>query len=103
MSPVDAGRELFQVRGCVQCHSLDGSAKTGPTLLNVVGRSEKMSDGSTITIDENYIRQSILEPTAKIVAGFEPVMPTYQGRLKDEEIMAIIAYLKAPEGASQEE
>ena len=62
-----------------------------------------MSDGSTITIDENYIRQSILEPTARIVAGFEPVMPTYQGRLKDDEITAIIAYLKAPEGASQEE
>jgi cytochrome c oxidase subunit 2 len=103
MSPVDAGRKLFQVRGCTQCHSMDGSAKTGPTLLGVFGKVEQMADGSSVTVDENYIRESILEPTARVVAGFDPVMPTYQGRLKDEEIMAIIAYLKAPAGGSQEE
>ena len=83
--------------------SMDGSAKTGPTMLGVFGRTEKMADGGTVTVDENYIRESILEPNARVVAGFEPVMPTYQGRLKDAEIMAIIEYLKAPEGASQEE
>jgi len=98
MSPVDAGRKLFQVRGCTQCHSMDGSAKTGPTLLDVFGRTEQMADGSSLTVDENYIRESILEPNARVVAGFEPVMPTYQGRLKDPEIMAIIEYLKAPSG-----
>ena len=98
MSPVDAGRKLFQVRGCTQCHSMDGSAKTGPTLLDVFGRTEQMADGSSLTVDENYIRESILEPNARVVAGFEPVMPTYQGRLKDAEIMAIIEYLKAPTG-----
>ena len=103
MSPVDAGRKLFQVRGCMQCHSMDGSAKTGPTLLGVFGRSENMANGTTLTVDENYIRESILEPNARVVAGFEPVMPTYQGRLKDAEIMAIIEYLKAPEGVSQED
>ncbi len=103
MTPVDAGRKLFQVRGCQQCHSMDGSAKTGPTMLGVFGRIEKMADGTTVTVDENYIRESILEPNARVVAGFEPVMPTYQGRLKDAEIMAIIEYLKAPEGAAQEE
>jgi cytochrome c oxidase subunit 2 len=102
MSPVDAGRKLFQTRGCMQCHSLDGSAKTGPTLLNIFGHSVKLSDGTTVTADENYIRKSILEPAAQVVAGFEPVMPTFQGRLKDAEIMAIIEYLKAPEGAAQE-
>jgi cytochrome c oxidase subunit 2 len=98
MSPVDAGRKLFQVRGCTQCHSMDGSAKTGPTLLGVFGRTEQMANGTSLTVDENYIRESILEPNARVVAGFEPVMPTYQGRLKDEEIMAIIEYLKAPTG-----
>ena len=103
MTPVDAGRKLFQVRGCQQCHSMDGSAKTGPTLLGVFGRTENLVDGGTVTVDENYIRESILEPNARVVAGFEPVMPTYQGRLKDAEIMAIIEYLKAPAGASQEE
>ena len=101
MSPVDAGRKLFQVRGCAQCHSMDGSAKTGPTLLDVFGSQVKLSNGTTVTVDENYIRESILEPAAQVVAGFEPVMPTFQGRLKDAEIMAIIEYLKAPEGASQ--
>jgi cytochrome c oxidase subunit 2 len=103
MSPVDAGRKLFQVRGCQQCHSMDGSAKTGPTLLGVFGRVESTSVGGTVTADENYIRQSILEPNAVVVAGYEPVMPTYQGRLTDQEIAAIIEYLKAPEGASGQE
>jgi cytochrome c oxidase subunit 2 len=100
---VDAGRKLFQSRGCQQCHSMDGSAKTGPTLLGIFGRQEEMADGSTVIADENYIRESILEPNARVVAGYEPVMPTYQGRLKDEEIMAIIEYLKAPESATPEE
>jgi cytochrome c oxidase subunit 2 len=99
MTPVDAGRKLFQTRGCTQCHSMDGSAKTGPTLLGIFGHSQKLANGTTITVDENYIRESILEPAAQVVAGFEPVMPTFQGRLKDEEITAIIEYLKAPEGA----
>ncbi len=103
MSPVDAGRKLFQVRGCQQCHSMDGSAKTGPSLLGVFGREAQMADGSIVVADENYLRQSILEPNARVVAGYEPVMPTYQGRLEDEEILAIIEYLKAPEGASPEE
>jgi cytochrome c oxidase subunit 2 len=82
---------------------MDGSAKTGPTLLGIYGREEQMADGSTIVADENYIRESILEPNARIVAGFEPVMPTYQGRLSDDEIMAIIEYLKAPEGGAPSE
>jgi cytochrome c oxidase subunit 2 len=103
MSPVDAGRKLFQARGCQQCHSMDGSAKTGPSLLGIFGRQENLADGTTIIADENYIRQSILEPQAVVVSGYEPVMPTYQGRLSDEEITAIIEYLKAPEGASDEE
>ncbi|HNO11731.1 MAG TPA: c-type cytochrome [bacterium] len=58
------------------------------------GKAEKMTDGSTVTIDENYLRESILNPQAKIVAGYQPVMPTYQGILKDREIDAIIAYIK---------
>jgi len=103
MSPVDAGRKLFQVRGCQQCHSVDGSAKTGPTMLGVFGRSQNLADGTTVTVDENYIRESILEPQARVVAGFEPVMPTYQGRLKDAEITAIIEYFKSLDGTSSEE
>jgi cytochrome c oxidase subunit 2 len=99
MSPVEAGQKLFQARGCQQCHSVDGTAKTGPTMLGVFGRSEAMADGTTVVADENYIRESILEPMAKVVAGYEPVMPTYQGRLKDEEITAIIEYFKTLSGS----
>jgi cytochrome c oxidase subunit 2 len=99
MTPVEAGEKLFQVRGCHQCHSIDGSRKTGPSLLGVFGHTQALADGSSVTADENYIRESILEPTAKVVAGFEPVMPTYQGRLKDAEISAIIAYLKSLSGS----
>ncbi|MEE4270088.1 MAG: cytochrome c oxidase subunit II [Thermoanaerobaculales bacterium] len=95
MAPVDAGRKLFQVRGCQQCHSVDGSAKTGPSLLGVFGRTQNFADGSSLTIDENYIRESILEPQARVVNGFDPVMPTYQGRLSDPEILALIEYFKS--------
>jgi cytochrome c oxidase subunit 2 len=103
MSPVDAGRKLFSVRGCQQCHSVDGSSKTGPTLLGVWGRQATFTDSSTLVVDENYIRQSILEPQARVVAGFEPVMPTYQGRLSDPEILAVIEYLKSLDSSTSEE
>jgi cytochrome c oxidase subunit 2 len=102
MSPVDAGRKLYQIRGCQQCHSVDGTGKTGPTMLGVFGRSQVLADGSSIIADENYIRESVLEPVARVVAGYEPVMPTYQGRIKDEEIIAIIEYLKSLSGAGEE-
>ena len=62
-----------------------------------------MTDGSTVVVDENYIRESLLEPNAKVVAGFEAVMPTYQGRLKDDEILALIAYIKSLDGKTGEE
>ncbi len=94
MPPAEAGEMLVRKRGCLQCHSLDGSPLVGPTLKNVFGHEVAMRDGSRVVADEDYIRQSILEPMATIVAGFEPVMPTYAGKLKDQEISAIIAYLK---------
>jgi cytochrome c oxidase subunit 2 len=100
MSPVEAGRKLFQVRGCQQCHSVDGSGKTGPSLLGVYGHEQLLTGGGSVVADENYIRESILEPQARVVAGFDPVMPTYQGRLSDDEIVAIIAYLKSLDGTS---
>ncbi len=99
MTPVEAGQKLFSVRGCMQCHSVDGTAKTGPTMSGVFGRTEALADGGSVVVDENYIRESILEPMARVVAGYEPVMPTYQGRLKDAEITAIIEYLKSLSGA----
>jgi len=98
MSPVDAGRKLFQVRGCTQCHSTDGTPRVGPTLEGIFGHEVALRGGSSIQVDENYLRRSMLEPAADVVAGFDPVMPTYQGRLKDPEIDAVITYIKSLSG-----
>ena len=85
---------LYQVRGCKQCHTVDGTIKIGPSFKGTFGTARAMTDGQQVTMDENYTRASITDPLLQIVAGFDPVMPTYQGRLKDEEITAIIEYIK---------
>ena len=94
MSPEDAGKKLYEQRGCPQCHSVDGKPGTGPTFLGLFGSTQAITAGGAVVADENYIRASILQPAAQVVAGFEPVMPSFQGRLSDREIDAIIAYLK---------
>lgn len=94
MTPAEGGALLVQRRGCAQCHSVDGSARIGPTFKGTFGTSQPLASGENVTVDENYILESILEPMAKVRAGYQPVMPTYKGQLKDEEISAIIAYLK---------
>jgi cytochrome c oxidase subunit II len=95
MKPAAAGKLLYQRRGCAQCHSTDGSASTGPSFRGSFGTRQALADGSTVQVDENYLRESILEPQAKVRAGFKPVMPTYQGQLKNEEIDALIAFIKS--------
>jgi cytochrome c oxidase subunit 2 len=103
MSPAEGGALLVNQRGCPQCHSVDGAANVGPTFLDLFGSSRQFTDGTTGVADEEYIRQSILEPQAKVVAGFEPVMPTFQGRLKDREVMAVIEYIKTLAESGSEE
>ena len=93
-SPVELGASLYQKQGCATCHSTDGSTKAGPSFKGVWGRKETLSDGTSVEVDENYIKESILEPQAKIVKGFTPAMPTYKGKLSDREITGIIEYLK---------
>jgi len=92
MSPVEGGQRVYQLRGCKQCHSIDGTAGIGPTFKNLFGHPVQLVSGQTMA-DENYIRQSILEPNAHLVAGFDPVMPRIQ--ISDQEIGAIIAYIKS--------
>ena len=94
MSPAAGGEKLYAQRGCAQCHSVDGKAGTGPTFRRLFGHQQPLKDGTKIVVDEDYVRESILNPQAKIVAGFDPVMPTYKGRLKDREVTAIVEYLK---------
>ncbi len=98
LPPDEAGEKLYVARGCPQCHSVDGSAGIGPTFQGLWGSTHALADGSSVTVEENYVRESILDPQAQVSAGYEPVMPTYQGRLKDEEITAIIAYMKKLQG-----
>jgi len=95
MTPVEGGALLYQRRGCAQCHTVDGGAKVGPSFKGVFGTEQPLASGETMTVDENYIRESLLDPMAKVRAGYKPVMPTYKGQLKDEEISAIIAYIKS--------
>lgn len=95
VSPEKAGEKLFASNGCTGCHSVDGSAMVGPTLKGKYGAKETLEGGATVDIDDNYIRESIMVPAAKIVAGFPPAMPAFQGRLSDEEINNLIAYIKS--------
>lgn len=95
MPPEEAGEKLYSMRGCQQCHSSTGAAGIGPTLAGLFGKERVFTDGAKATADENYIRESILQPQAHVVAGFDPVMPTFQGRLNDEEIGALIAWMKS--------
>ncbi len=97
LTPAEAGAKLYASRGCAQCHSVDGRPGTGPTFKALFGHEVLLEGGKRVVADENYVRESILDPQAKVVAGFQPVMPTYQGRLKDREITAIVEYLKTIE------
>ena len=94
LTPAEYGAKLYQAKACITCHTIDGTPNNGPTFKGVFGHKVKLSDGSEIVADENYVRESILTPTAKVVAGFQPIMPTFQGILKDAELDALIAFIK---------
>jgi cytochrome c oxidase subunit 2 len=94
MPLAELGELTFNQSGCSTCHSLDGSAKVGPSFKGVFGRQEKIFGQGTITVDENYIRESILEPQAKLVEGFPPAMPTFKGQLSDRRILGLVEYIK---------
>jgi cytochrome c oxidase subunit 2 len=93
--PVEAGKYIYERKGgCKACHSVDGSKMTGPTFLGVYGSEHALVGGGRVRVDENYIRESILAPQAKIVEGYGNNMPTYKGRLSDREIDYLISFIK---------
>lgn len=93
--PLDElGAKLYKSRGCNACHSVDGSQMIGPSWKGIFGAVREFVDGSSAKADDNYIRQSIVNPGDQILAGYQPVMPTYSGMLSDREINAIIEYIK---------
>jgi cytochrome c oxidase subunit 2 len=91
----ELGKALYQRQGCSTCHTLDGSRLIGPSWKGMFGRTEHLTNGTTVTVDENYIQESILDPQAKIVDSYPPSMPTYQGKLKPRELQGIIEYIKS--------
>ena len=88
------GEKLFQQFGCITCHRPDAGAR-GPNLAGVYGRPVRLEDNRVVVADDNYIRESILNPNAKIVSGFQPIMPTFQGIVSEEGLLQIIAYIKS--------
>lgn len=90
----ESGQQLFQQLGCATCHRFDTQGR-GPILAGLYGKQVSLEDGRSVVADENYLRESILNPGAKIVAGFKPIMPTYQGQVSEESLMALVAYIKS--------
>jgi len=93
-TPAEYGKSLVSQHACIACHSADGTEIVGPSFKGLWGKEEELADGSTVLVDENYIRESIINPSAKIVAGYDNLMNSYIGQLDDEQIDAIIEYIK---------
>ena len=106
ISVTPPGDVLYKRFGCITCHSIDGTPGNGPTLKGLFGKKDrKFSDGTTLPnpVDDNYLRESILEPKAKIAEGFEPLMPTFTSTINQEELDALIDFIKSLTEKSEEE
>ncbi|MFZ0957523.1 MAG: cytochrome c oxidase subunit II [Candidatus Sulfotelmatobacter sp.] len=88
------GEKIFAELGCSTCHRSDAQGR-GPNLHGVFGNPVALADGRTLVADENYIRECILDPGAKRVKGFQPIMPTFQGLVSEEQVNALVAYVKS--------
>jgi len=89
------GKDLFTNKlGCASCHA-GGPQQRGAKLEGVFGHEVKLVGGGTVTADDNYIRNSILNPTSQIVEGFQPIMPTFKGQVTEEQLNALVAYIKS--------
>jgi cytochrome c oxidase subunit 2 len=95
MSPVAAGQQLFGTLGCASCHGEKGEGGRGPTFIGLFGKQVQLDNGSSVTADESYLKESILNPQAKIVAGYQPIMPTFQGQVSEEQLLQLISYIKS--------
>jgi cytochrome c oxidase subunit 2 len=97
------GQTLFQQLGCSTCHRFDVQGR-GPNLMGAFGKPVQLEDGRIVTADENYVRESILVPAAKVVSGFKPIMPSFQGQVSEDQLNELVAYVKSlsqqPAGAA---
>ena len=92
-TPAQGGEQLFSDLACNTCHKPDSTGR-GPVLHGVFGSQVALANGALVTADENYLRESIMNPQAKVVAGYQPVMPSFQGMVSEENLMQLIAYIK---------
>ena len=101
-SLADQGQKQFARLGCASCH-MAGASSRGPSLAGLIGSAVHLRDGRTLKADETYVRESILDPRAKIVSGYEPLMPTFKNQVSEDQIIQLIAYIKslAPERGTQ--
>ena len=93
-SMASQGEQLFQKYACNTCHTNDATGR-GPVLLGLYGREVTLSNDAVVPADDNYIRESILNPQAKVVKGFQPIMPTFQGQVSEDDLMKLLAYVKS--------
>jgi cytochrome c oxidase subunit 2 len=93
--PQVAGEKRFEQLQCATCHRRDGEPGRGPPLAGLFGSNVRLTTGEIVAVDEAYLRQSILRPAAKVVAGFDPIMPTYEAQLNEEAVIELIAYIKS--------
>ncbi len=100
-TPAAAGQELFQTLGCASCHGANGEGGRGPTLAGLFGKDTQLQTGEKVRVDEAYVRESIINPQAKIVAGFGPIMPTFQGQVSEDQLLQLVAFIKSLPGAGQ--
>jgi cytochrome c oxidase subunit II len=96
-NPAAWGKLQWERKGCSTCHSIDGSriASGGPSWKGIWGKMEKLNNGQTVLVDADYVQESMMQPSAKVVAGFEPIMPTFQGLLRPHEIQGLMAFIKS--------
>ena len=94
-TPEFKGQKLFIDMACNACHSVDGSLKLGPTIKSQYGKNIRHTNGSVVIIDDQYIRESLIDPLKHIAEGYTPIMPSYKPVLTDEDIENLIAYIKA--------
>jgi cytochrome c oxidase subunit II len=100
-TPAAAGQQLYSTLGCASCHGANGEGGRGPLLAGLFGRDTPLTNGTTIKADEGYIRESIVNPQAKLVAGFGPIMPTFQGQVSEDQLMQLVAFIKSLPGAGE--
>jgi cytochrome c oxidase subunit 2 len=94
-----AGGRLFSALACNTCHRPDSQAR-GPVLDGLFGKTVTLQNGQTLTVDESYLRESILDPAAKVSTGFQPIMPTFQGLVTEDQLQALVEYIKSLKGPS---